>query len=168
MNSQIVPKHTISRKFTHQDIEFIAARVARGNTESEAVLALHLQPKAWFTFKNRAKRNAKFMDILTRLKGEYINSNLEQIDKAASGRDGVRHDWRAADRLNSIMAPERFSQQQQVATNTNNTITIVQCGGEAAAQKLIEQSYKLVAEQLRLAQAGAQGQLPPVDKAVDV
>ena len=39
--------------------------------------------------------------------------NIKEMERAATGSDGVRHDWRAADRLNGIVSPERYGQQQQ-------------------------------------------------------
>ncbi len=116
---------------------FIAERVAKGNTESEAVLMLGLRPAKWFNFKNRAKRNAKYGEILTRLRGVYIAGNIRQMELAAGGLGGVRHDWRAADRLNQIIAPERFGPRDQAPGTTNNTQITVQIGGDAEVRRLV-------------------------------
>ena len=80
-------------------------------------------------------RSAKFTDILTRIRGNHIRANIAEIKKAATGTGGVRHDWRAADRMNAIIAPERFAQQQ--STTTNNTAVLMLAGGEDQLRKLV-------------------------------
>jgi len=135
-------KH-IRRRITMQDAQAVADMVSHQLTESEAVLQLGIQPKVWFNWKNKAKRKDKFNDILSRLKGAYIQGNIEQIKKAASGRDGVRHDWRAADRLNSIIAPERFAQNKDASQDVAKAMLLTaDTMGKIAEQMMKERQSR--------------------------
>ena len=107
------------RKITMSDVQAIAKMVARGMTETEAAHRMDIQQSLWFNWKNRAKRCDKFNEILARMKSCRIDTLLGEIDKAASGSEGVRHDWRAADRLLSI-ADSRFSQANRSDQTTVN------------------------------------------------
>jgi hypothetical protein len=133
-NSNNLPAVSRKRKLTLDDVRFIASHVAKGNTESEAALMLNLRPIQWFNWKLKHKNSLKYGEILSRLKGDYIAGNIRQIEKAANGTDGIRHDWRAADRLNAIIAPERFAQRAE-APVAGVTIDVGSLG------KLIDKVY---------------------------
>ena len=95
-----------------QDAEFIAKNIARGMTETEAVTKLdRFTPNSWFVWKCKAKNGLKFTNVLLRMKQARIDGLLGEIEKAGQGTNGVRHDWRAADRLLSI-ADSRFIQNR--------------------------------------------------------
>jgi hypothetical protein len=102
---------TKKRKITIADIDEMAKLVAKRMTEREAALLLGITPQSWYQFRSRNKSSAKFEQSLTRARGAFIAANLREMEKAAGGKDGVRHDWRAADRLNQIAAPDRFAPQ---------------------------------------------------------
>ncbi len=128
----------IARRISWPDAEAIAEMVAYRMTEAEAALQIGIQPKQWYDFKNRAKRLAKFDELVTRIRGGKIASNLAEIKKAATGSGGVRHDWRAADRMIAIAAPERYAQASQTNVTVNNQTAIVgTLGGSDQLAKLV-------------------------------
>ena len=100
------------RRIGLEDAEFIAKQVARGMLENEAVTKLdRFTPNSWYLWKQRAKNNNRFTQVLLRMKQARIDGLLGEIEKAGQGTNGVRHDWRAADRLLSI-ADSRFIQNR--------------------------------------------------------
>ena len=129
------PPTQIRRKITLDDMREVAKMVVYRMTETEACLQLDIQPKHWFSWKNKAKRMGKFEEIMTRIRGARLAGNLEQIKKAAEGKDGVRHDWRAADRLNAVISPDRYAQAQAGNVTTNQIV--IAAGGEEQLRKLI-------------------------------
>lgn len=110
------------RRISIQDVEAICEMVSMQLTETEACLNLNINPQVWRDWKRNHKHESTFSDALTRIRGTYIAGNLAQIRKAATGSDGVRHDWRAADRLNGILARDRYGNQDasaQVSVSVN-------------------------------------------------
>src|SRR5512146_2661811 len=87
----------IRRKITLHDVKEMAKLVAKGHTETEASLLCGFPVRQWFRWKERNKSAGKFDTLLAGMKAQRIANNLAQIDKAATGTCGVRHDWRAAD-----------------------------------------------------------------------
>jgi hypothetical protein len=98
----------ISRK----DLREVAKLVARRLTIAEACECLGLRARSFYQWTERHENLAEYEAILTRVRGQYIRANLAQMEKAAGGKGGVRHDWRAADRLNAITAPDRYATPQ--------------------------------------------------------
>lgn len=96
-----------TRRITEGDAVEIARITSKGLNESEACAMLGFRRETWFTWKH--ENAVKYGNIFTRIRGQRIDGLLAQIDKAAEGKDGVRHDWRAADRLLAITAPDRFA-----------------------------------------------------------
>ena len=90
----------------------MASLIAKRLTATEAALTLGIAPQTWFNWCINKRNEGRFQEHLARIRGIYIAGNLEQMEKAANGRDGIRHDWRAADRLNGIVAQDRYGQQQ--------------------------------------------------------
>ena len=97
-----------NRAFTMQDAESIAELTTKGLNESESCARLGLSRDAWFTWKHRNPERAS--EIITRIRANRLANLLGEIETAAKGdaERGIRHDWRAADRLLAISAPERF------------------------------------------------------------
>ena len=138
-----VPTKTIARnrRIKPSDVEAIADLCAEQLTESEACYQLGIVPKQWFNFKLKKHNQLEYDSILTRIKGARVKCMLDEIRKAAQGKDGVRHDWRAADRLLAVVAPERFSQASQVQAVINQTAIVMQLGGDEALRKLLDTVY---------------------------
>jgi len=135
-----VPKR---RRITMQDMKAVCDMVSMQLTEAEACLQLNIRPQQWYQWKLRGKHKAEFEHILSRLKGAYIQGNIEQIKKAASGRDGIRHDWRAADRLNSIIAPERFAQNKDGSQDVAKAMLLTaETMGKIAEQMMKERQSR--------------------------
>ena len=157
MNTESVPisaEKPKKRRFDATEVEFVAKSVARGLTETEAVLILKKEPKSWFLFKQRGGRGAKFAQILERIRGIRIDHCLGEMEKAAAGKDGVRHDWRAADRLMQVTAPSRFGPTSQTQVNIGpGSQVVVSVGGE-------DQMRKLVAMYAEAARSTRQTELP--------
>ena len=98
----------ISRK----DVKAIAELVAKRLTIAEACECLGIRARSFYQWKERHANSVEYEALLTRVRGQYLRANLREMEKAAGGKAGVRHDWRAADRLNMIVA-ERYLPQQQ-------------------------------------------------------
>ena len=126
-----------NRNITPSDADEIARITATGLNESEACAMLGLRREAWFAWKCR--NSVKYSDIFTRIRGQRLDNLLKQIDKAATGKDGIRHDWRAADRLLAITAPERFSQRAEASQQpaTVNVAIISDLAAKIYAQPAI-------------------------------
>lgn len=111
VRSLLKPRPTSSR-IKLADINFIADCVAKRLTESEACRLIGIQPENWQVYKNRHK--AIIAPFFEATRAAQLHSHVEVIERAQT------KDWRAADRLLSIKAPERFGKEQsgqQVATN---------------------------------------------------
>lgn len=110
-----------ARKLINEDIEAIARLCAtRKLTETEACLVLDINPQQWTVFKSRNRRNEVFNTLITRLKGQKIETLINRIESAsddmeiptAKGTMLKRGDWRAAAWITERIAPERFALQQ--------------------------------------------------------
>lgn len=100
-----------NRRITPSDAEQIAELCATGLNESEACAIIGIpRREQWFNWKSIHK--SEYEDIFTRIKASRIKNLVGQIDKAANGSDGIRHDWRAADRLLAIADP-RFRETKE-------------------------------------------------------
>ncbi len=109
-------------KITAQTIAEIADLVSNYRlNETEACKTLEINPKVWRNWKDRNKSAEKYDDALTRLRAGFIKGRIDTIKRAEN------KDWRAADRLLQIVAPERFGSRQesapvQVAVIAENTL----------------------------------------------
>jgi len=104
-----------ARAFTIHDAEAIAELTAKGLNESEACSRLQLKKESWFNWKHR--NPDKSSELITRIRANRLANLLGEIETAAKGdaERGIRHDWRAADRLLAITSPERFGRTQESA-----------------------------------------------------
>jgi len=102
-----------ARAFTIQDAEAIAELTAKGLNESEACSRLQLNKDSWFNWKHR--NPDKSGELITRIRANRLANLLSEIETASRGdaERGIRHDWRAADRLLAITSPERFGKAQE-------------------------------------------------------
>ena len=83
--------------------------------------------------------------MLTRMKQDRIDHMLNQVETAATVERakaaGIRHDWRAADRLLAVIAPERFSQVAQVSQD-NRVQVVINESSRAKVSAMIEEALK--------------------------
>jgi hypothetical protein len=160
------PKRIARHRITIQDAKAIGKMVARGLTETEAVLKYDcFTVKQWFNWKSRGKRMEKYAEVLTRIKADRIDANLEEIERAATGADGVRHDWRAADRLNAIIAPERFAQNREQTVHNHQTAIIAAVGSEEQLAKLVAMYAGQATEQQKVVEIESVKQIGDGNKA---
>lgn len=97
-----------SCRITIETVEEIADLVANSRlNETEACKVVGINPLVWHNWKHRNKSSEKYDDCLTRLRAKFIAGRVATI-KAAETKD-----WRAADRLLQIVAPERFSPKHE-------------------------------------------------------
>ena len=131
-----VPKSRNAR-ITLDDAELVAAQVARGLSESAACWKVgKFSPKQWYEWKSRGKRGPKVANIIARVAAARVSNMAGEIEKAATGTAGVRHDWRAAQVLAGLVAPE-FRPDRGEKPAVSNTLAIFS-GGEAGLRKMIE------------------------------
>lgn len=110
-------------RITLQDLEAIALYVARGMNETQAVMRHgFFTVRQWFNWKSRARRIEKYADAVSRLKAQRIDANLAEIEKASKGIGPHRPDWRAADRMLSIISPEQFAPKTDAAQNNTAVV----------------------------------------------
>ena len=103
-------------QITRRDVVEIARLVAKRLSVAEACECLGLRARTFYQWRERHKNQAEFETLLTRVRGQYIAANLREMEKAAAGKDGVRHDWRSAHALAGIAAGDnRYSPQQPPA-----------------------------------------------------
>lgn len=80
----ITPKQR--RKISVQDIQSIADLTAQQITEKGACLIIGIRPQSWYDWKGRNGNEAKYSDILSRVRESKIKGCLETIDKAGDTR----------------------------------------------------------------------------------
>ena len=99
-----------ARKLNIQDVQGIARLVSESFlTETEACHVLGIQPNRWFIFKQRAKIQAKFESLTTRIKGSQIENCIKRIQDSGDGRGGVKQpDWRAKAFILNVIDRKRF------------------------------------------------------------
>jgi hypothetical protein len=119
------PPKRLSRRITEQDAQFIAKQVARGLTETHAVQILDkFTVKRWWAWKGKLGRAGKMSALFSRLTALRMDNLVENIEDAATGRrNGVRHDWRAAQFLASVV-DERF-RSNKPDTNVNVQVALL-------------------------------------------
>lgn len=121
------------RKFvvTPEIVDAMAELGAKCMTEPEACALLGIAYQTWANWKWLAKNNEKYSEALTRVRAKFIQGRLATIERAET------KDWRAADRLLQIAAPERFGQQRQ-DHNVN-----VQVSGDKTLLDSLRKVYEL-------------------------
>lgn len=109
-------------KITPDLVEKLTDLVVQQLTETEACQILGIKPETWFTWKCRRNNESKYVELLSRHRAQFIKSRMDTIQRAEV------KDWRAADRLLQITAPERFGVKQQtgpvlIAAVDNNVLS---------------------------------------------
>ena len=163
------------RKITLQDIQEMANLVARRMTEKEAALLVGIEPRTWYQFRARHADSAEFEAALTRTRAEYVRANLREMERAAAGKGGIRHDWRAADRLNQIVKPDVYGLQAQAQAPQapplldNRTIEILLSAAYKSTKPEPEPGRVIVAEEVKALPESTEGpaprprKMPPVE-----
>jgi len=103
------------RRITISDLETLAqlCECERLNYR-EACGVLGLNYDSWRNWKERAENEARYSDIVARVKGAWLKGRLDNIHDAEIGRRGHRCDWRASKALLEISSPQRYGSQPQV------------------------------------------------------
>ena len=117
-----------ARKITMADAEAIAELVAYRLTETEACLHIGIEPARWWLWKNRKRNTPEFEKLTTRLRAAKLAGCLKEIGKAATGADGIRHDWRAAKELMAMASPDRYGNAALGQPSANNTLNTALLG----------------------------------------
>jgi hypothetical protein len=143
----------------------VVALCAKGYNESNAVILLDkFTVQAWFDFKYRGNRGPGINEMIVRAKQQRADRFISEIEKAATGTQGVRHDWRAAQVLAGIADPVFDPRPAPASALAQNSQTIVLCGGEAALRTMMESaaaSARLLIEQAKTPSANPTSQ--PID-----
>ena len=117
------PHTRIKRRITMDDARHIAEIVAKGHNETKAVLLLgKFKPVAWFNWKSKGKRTAQINELFARTEVLRTDRLVGEIEKAATGSSGIRHDWRAAQFLAGVVDP-KFSTAPQ-ASQVQVTVSV--------------------------------------------
>ena len=113
------------RKIDAATIAGMAKLCAKMLNESEACRRLGIRPKAWFDWKSRANRTARFAEMLEAFRADRIESLIDRIEKSANGTGGVKYpDWRAALAILKFTDQKRFGDTPAVAINPMPVIQI--------------------------------------------
>lgn len=114
----IVPKMA-RKRLSLDDVEQIATLIVRFRlNEAEACLSLGIKPQTWYDWKCLHKHDAKYTDIISRIRGAQLQNVIAAIDKAGEERTivtrkgdavQVQGDWRAKAWIaERVLAPERL------------------------------------------------------------
>lgn len=138
------------------DARHIAEIVAKGHNETKAVLLLgKFKPQAWFNWKTKQNRAGKISEMFARTEALRTDRLVCEIEKAATGTSGIRHDWRAAQFLAGVVDP-KFSTTPQ-GSQAQVTVSL-----DDAKLRRIADIYRLT-QQAMLADAATPAELtaPP-------
>lgn len=114
-----------------EDIQSIARQVVRGLTETEACMVLGLDYQSWRKFKEKMDRR-RWDELVAYERGNRIDGMMGSIELH------TLKDWRAADRLLTLAAPERFG--KEAVTNIDaRQVTVL--ADEATATRLLASIY---------------------------
>jgi len=118
------------RKLTMRDMDDVAKLVAtRKCTEREACLMLDIPIKQWDCWKSRNKHSARFEDSIARIRGNYLTTLVDRIERAGDDKEIVTDkgkvitrtgDWRAkawiAEKIDTRFAPQQQNVQPATVT----------------------------------------------------
>jgi hypothetical protein len=109
----ITAKPTQRRKrITLADVEQIAFLTeCRRMNFKEATAFLGIGYEVWRNWKDRAKNQPRYDDVLARVKASYLEGRLANIQDAETGKNGHRPDWRASKALLEIVDAARYGGQ---------------------------------------------------------
>ena len=103
------PRVKYRRKLSEQDFEDIAKLIAKRLTATEACHVLGIIPQSFFDWKCRGENEARFSDILHRVKGNYVNARIAEIEDSAAGIGVKQRDWRASAWLAQVTGGDRYN-----------------------------------------------------------
>ena len=103
----------------------MAKLCAKMLNESEACRRLGIRPKAWFDWKSRANRTARFAEMLEAFRADRIESLIDRIEKSANGTAELNiligaRPWPFFD----FTDQKRFGETPAVAINPCPAVTI--------------------------------------------
>ena len=129
------------RKLTLQDAEAIAKLVCESKvTEKEACEILDIVPQQWWIFKQRKNVTPQFERYISRIRGSAIEDAMSRIKACGDGIGMKRPDWRAHAFRLQVIAPERFSPQQQAPQQPASSVS------DQAIQLLCDMARKVYGE----------------------
>ena len=129
------------RKLTLMDAEALAQLVIGDKmTEVEACLNLGIHNGQWRNWKDRHKHSATFETLCARLRGSEIQHSMRTIKACGDGIGMKQPDWRAHAFRLQVIAPERFSPQQQAPQQPASSVS------DQAIQLLCDMARKVYGE----------------------
>ena len=128
------------RKVSIKDyVDKIAELCGKGYNETNAVILLDkFTVQAWFAYKSRGSKTAKINNMLLRARTQRVDRLMSEVEKAATGTQGVRHDWRAAQYWAGVLDPTFAAQRQDAGATTHNSVMSIHVGGLDALRRLVE------------------------------
>lgn len=103
------PRARANRKIDEGTIEAVAALCSRGMTVTWACHQLGIRPKQFFNFKSSHRNEERWQECLDRFSAMRVDQLLAECERAAQGKGGVRHDWRAAKFLLEVVDRKTFN-----------------------------------------------------------
>ena len=132
---QTAPIQPKRRKLTHLDLEAVAEKVIKSKlTETEACRLLDINLSQWWVFKSRKKNTPQFESICARIRGSTIENAMQTIEDCGNGIGMKQPDWRAHAFRLQVIAPERFSTQQNQGQSQQQpviSVTVITALGDA-------------------------------------
>lgn len=113
--------------------ERMAEHLRMGMTRNAACHLSNLAPGVFYQWLSRAKTGeqpySEFADIIARAEAEAENIALMSVQRAATGAQGVEHDWRAAAwllerRFGEAWAPKAEKLSVQVESGPRVTVAL--------------------------------------------
>jgi hypothetical protein len=115
----------IRRKLTPELIEQIGIKIAQyGMTETRACELFNVRVNNLHKWKQRHKNDVRFASLIARVEAQEVDAMMKEVTKAATGSNGIRHDWRAAQFRLKVIDPEKYGEKQIIGQQTvvNNTV----------------------------------------------
>ncbi len=140
----LIPKQPLERpsirsKVTEDDVRQIAVLVAKRMTETEACAVIGLKPKQWFDWKSIKSRQSQFAELITQVRGQYLNARLGEIEQSAKGEGMKQRDWRAAAWLAQVSGGDRYS-TTGTGKAENLTVNVI---GDDRLDKVLGRLYEV-------------------------
>ena len=129
------------RKLNSTDLKAVAELVINSKlTETEACRVLNINVQQWWVFKSRKKNTPEFESICSRIRGFTIQNAMQTIEDCGNGIGMKQPDWRAHAFRLQVIAPERFSPQQQAPQQPASSVS------DQAIQLLCDMARKVYGE----------------------
>lgn len=131
-SGDLLPAKLKKPGINREDVQSVARQVVRGLTETEACMVLGLDYKSWRKAKERIPTD-KWQELVAYERGNRIDGMMGSIESHTV------KDWRAADRLLTLAAPERFGKEAITNIDARQNITVL--ADEATATRLLASIY---------------------------